>query len=144
LPDDIDADERTGTQGAAPGQAKKAKEVVYVCLYRKVRANQVVLSLAETDSYAKAKLEPLLEHLSCLSSADFYQELSTWTDTVDIGLSHAGAGEKRRGDKKNDADSDDEGEEDSFSTLDPSEAMETVKLMDEQKNRVPVADGYIR
>ncbi|ETM34323.1 hypothetical protein L914_18573 [Phytophthora nicotianae] len=60
------------------GVQKPMKEVVYVRLRRNERAHQVVLSSAEKYSYAKAMLEPLLDHLSSLSSAEFYQELNTW------------------------------------------------------------------
>ncbi|KAE9183756.1 hypothetical protein PF005_g21954 [Phytophthora fragariae] len=47
----------------------------------------------------------------------------------------------KRGETENDVDSDDESEEGDFSSLDPSDAMETVKLMDELENYVPALDG---
>ncbi|KAE8900866.1 hypothetical protein PF005_g8626 [Phytophthora fragariae] len=86
-------------------------------------------------------LEPLLEHLSCLSSADFYQELAAWRDTVEVGLNRSNADEQKRDETENDVDSDDESEEGGFSSLGPSDAMETVKLMDELENCVPAMDG---
>ncbi|KAE9063599.1 hypothetical protein PF006_g30902, partial [Phytophthora fragariae] len=86
-------------------------------------------------------LEPLLEHLSCLSSADFYQELAGWRDTVEVGLNRSNADEQKRGETENDVDSDDESEEGGFSSLGPSDAMETVKLMDELENYVPAMDS---
>ncbi|KAG6942290.1 hypothetical protein JG687_00019144 [Phytophthora cactorum] len=60
------------------------KQVTYVRLRRRERANQVVLSSAEKYSYAKAMLEPLLEHLSELPSTEFYQELKAWKETVEV------------------------------------------------------------
>ncbi|KAG6947300.1 hypothetical protein JG687_00016182 [Phytophthora cactorum] len=60
-------------EGRAVPASKPTKQVVYVRLRRNERANQVVLSSAEKYSYAKAMLEPLLEYLSNLSSADFCQ-----------------------------------------------------------------------
>ncbi|KAE8899216.1 hypothetical protein PF010_g19593 [Phytophthora fragariae] len=87
-------------------------------------------------------LEPLLEHLSCLSSADFYQELAAWRDTVEVGLNRSNADEQKRDETENDVDIDDESEEGGFSSLDPSDAMETVKRMDELENFVPAMDGH--
>ncbi|KAF1789247.1 Ulp1 protease family, C-terminal catalytic domain [Phytophthora cactorum] len=106
--------------------SKKPKQVAYVRLCRREQANQVVLSSAEKYSYAKAMLEPLLEHLSNLSSADFHQELSAWKDTVEVGL---------RREKTNLVNADDESEDDILdadtdSTLDPADAMDTTNLMD--------------
>ncbi|POM76185.1 LOW QUALITY PROTEIN: Hypothetical protein PHPALM_6605 [Phytophthora palmivora] len=66
--------------------AESRKQVAFVRLHRYEKANQVVLSFAENYSYAKAMLEPLLQHLCELSSAYFYQELNAWKETVDIGL----------------------------------------------------------
>ncbi|KAE8958593.1 hypothetical protein PR002_g30819 [Phytophthora rubi] len=86
-------------------------------------------------------LEPLLEHLSCLSSADFYQELAAWRDTVEVGLNRSNADEQKRDETENDVDSDHESEEGGFSSLGPSDAMETVKLMDELENCVPAMNG---
>ncbi|POM57845.1 Hypothetical protein PHPALM_37593 [Phytophthora palmivora] len=48
------------------------RQIVFVRLRRHERANQVVLSSAEKYSNAKAMLDPLLQHLSGLSSAGFY------------------------------------------------------------------------
>ncbi|KAF1785280.1 hypothetical protein GQ600_9055 [Phytophthora cactorum] len=69
LRDGEDATEGFGVHDTAVTSSKKQKEVVLVRLHRKERANQVVLSSAEKYSYAKAMLEPLLEHLSSLSSS---------------------------------------------------------------------------
>ncbi|POM76669.1 Hypothetical protein PHPALM_6063 [Phytophthora palmivora] len=101
------------------------KQVVFVRLRRYKKANQVVLSSAEKYSYAKAMLEPLLQHLSELSNADFYQELSAWKEAVKIGI--------RR--KNKDSSSKDEGninaaESGMYSMLDPADAMGTVSIME--------------
>jgi hypothetical protein len=75
--------------GSAPvADSSPPKQVVYVRLKRHERANQVVLSSAEKYSYAKAMLEPLMNHLADLSSPDFYRELKAWKETVDQGLRH--------------------------------------------------------
>ncbi|GMF22248.1 unnamed protein product [Phytophthora fragariaefolia] len=102
------------------------------------RAKHVVLSSGEKYSYAKAMVEPLLQHLSDLSSADFYQELYAWKETMEVGLrqvkSRSANHAARTCDSNNDNDSGDEGdgntiEEDAFSVLDPAEAMATMYLM---------------
>ncbi|KUF93660.1 Homoserine O-acetyltransferase [Phytophthora nicotianae] len=121
-----------------PTDLETEKEVVFVRLRRNERANQVVLSSAEKYSYAKAMLEPLLQHLSELSSADYYQELSAWKETVDIGL--------RVGEKGTFVSSNDEGGEDedtkagNFSLLDPVEAMGTACLMETLETSADSAD----
>ncbi|KAE8995029.1 hypothetical protein PR003_g20457 [Phytophthora rubi] len=58
------------------------KQVANVRLHRHERTNMVVLSSAAKYCYAKAMLEPLLQHLSNLSSAEFYHELNAWKETV--------------------------------------------------------------
>ncbi|KAG2838627.1 hypothetical protein PC111_g4178 [Phytophthora cactorum] len=68
LLDDDDEEKTTAKSDAL-------KQVAYIRLRLQERANLVVLSLAEQYTYAKAMLEPLLEHLSNLSTSDFYQEL---------------------------------------------------------------------
>ncbi|KUF83751.1 hypothetical protein AM587_10004100 [Phytophthora nicotianae] len=135
LPEQDKVAERSGNSGAPRADAKTPKEVAYVRLYRKERANQVVLSSSEKYSYAKAMLEPLLEHLSCLSSAAFYQELSAWKDAVQIGLNHAES-DCGRSDHNTD-----DGDQDGLSSLDPLDAMDTVKLMEELEDYMPVTDG---
>ncbi|KAG1706844.1 hypothetical protein DVH05_027696 [Phytophthora capsici] len=108
------------TATASPG----VKQVVYVRLRRRERANQVVLSSGEKYSYAKAMLEPLLEHLSNLPSTDFYRELNAWKETVEVGLKEvSGEGERAN-------DEDDEFATDISSSLEPADAMETAKLME--------------
>ncbi|KAG6960778.1 hypothetical protein JG687_00008038 [Phytophthora cactorum] len=68
-------------------------------------------------------LEALLEHLSSLSSADFYQELAAWKKTVEIGLSHpkpdANSTAKRGRDEGRD-----ERELDYVSAIDPSDVID--------------------
>ncbi|OWZ00254.1 hypothetical protein PHMEG_00028597, partial [Phytophthora megakarya] len=66
--------------------ATQGKQVVYVRLRRNERANRVVLSSFEKYVYAKTIVEPLLEHLSSLSSTDFYDELKMWKDKIESGL----------------------------------------------------------
>ncbi|KUF82031.1 hypothetical protein AM587_10001081 [Phytophthora nicotianae] len=84
-------------------------------------------------------LEPLLEHLSCLSSADFYQELAAWKDTVEIGLSRSKPTDTTDNNGGNDGN--DERDMDSFSSIDPSDVMETVRLMDELEDGIPTMEG---
>ncbi|KAG1697836.1 hypothetical protein DVH05_015790 [Phytophthora capsici] len=69
---------------------KSPKLVAYVRLCRNERANHVVLSSGEKYPYAKAMLEPLLQHLSDLPSSDFYSELKAWKEVVDMGLRKGG------------------------------------------------------
>ncbi|KAG7377017.1 hypothetical protein PHYPSEUDO_012324 [Phytophthora pseudosyringae] len=78
-------------------------------------------------------LEPLLQHLSNLSSADFYQELKTWKNTVETGLHRVESESVNSSATINDrsnADVDDERVEDLLAILDPSDAIATAKLMD--------------
>lgn len=74
-------------------------------------------------------LEQRLQHLSELSSANFYRELKAWKETVDIGLNNAIKLTK-------DCDGDDNNgtEGDVNSMLDPLEAMETAALMEDLDN----------
>lgn len=65
---------------------QKSKGVFHVRLQRKERAGLVVLSSAEKYNLAKAAVEPLLEHLAGLSSADFYGQLHHWRETIAAGL----------------------------------------------------------
>ncbi|ETO64203.1 hypothetical protein F444_18218 [Phytophthora nicotianae P1976] len=123
-------------QSKETGVQKPIKEVVYVRLRRNERAHQVVLSSAEKYSYAKAMLEPPLDHLSSLSSAEFYQELNTWKETIELGLKC----EKARPVNSDQNITDDETESDSSLTFDPTDAMDTVKLMRKFENE-PVSNG---
>lgn len=136
LPEDDKVAEQSDDHGSCMTASKIPKEIAYVRLHRKERANQVVLSSSEKYSYAKAVLEPLLEHLSCLSSADFYQELSAWKDTVEIGLNREVNGNRDDGSSNEDDD-----DQDDFSSLDPLEAMETAKLMDELESASPSTEA---
>ncbi|OWZ17884.1 LOW QUALITY PROTEIN: hypothetical protein PHMEG_0008114 [Phytophthora megakarya] len=67
LEDDMSKQRRIGT--ASPKLEKDVR------LRRNERANRVVLSSSQKYVYAKATVEQLLEHLSSLSSTDFYEEL---------------------------------------------------------------------
>ncbi|ETI44878.1 hypothetical protein F443_10452 [Phytophthora nicotianae P1569] len=88
-------------------------------------------------------LEPLLQHLSDLSSSEFYTELNAWKETVDDGLCRAGS--KARAPATNDdKDEIDEvnaeaiGEVDFFfSVFDPTDAMETADLMNAMDQESP-------
>ncbi|ETI34093.1 hypothetical protein F443_19332 [Phytophthora nicotianae P1569] len=112
-------------QSKDTGVQKPIKEVVYVRLRRNERVHQVVLSSAEKYSYAKAILEPLLYRLSSLASANFYQELNTWKETIELGLKC----EKARPVNSDQDITDGETESDSSRTFDLPDTMETVKLM---------------
>ncbi|ETK70765.1 hypothetical protein L915_21908 [Phytophthora nicotianae] len=101
------------------------KQVVYVRLRRRERANQVVLSSAEKYSYAKSMLEPLLEHLSNLPTTDFYGELNAWRDTIEAGLKHKKTGQDAGGHKDEEL-----FDLDTISSLEPADAIETATLMD--------------
>ncbi|ETK74446.1 hypothetical protein L915_18758 [Phytophthora nicotianae] len=117
-------------QSKETGVQKPIKEVVYVRLRRNERVHQVVLSSAEKYSYAKAILEPLLYRLSSLASADFYQELNTWKETIELGLKC----EKARPVNSDQDITDGETESDSSRTFDLTDTMETVKLMQKFEN----------
>ncbi|GMF30391.1 unnamed protein product [Phytophthora fragariaefolia] len=116
--------------------SKSTKDVAYVRLRRHERAKHVVLSSGEKYSYAKAMVEPLLQHLSYLSSGDFYQELYAWKETVEVGLrqvkSRSANHAARTCDSNNDSGDEGDGntiEEDAFSILNPAKAMATMHLM---------------
>ncbi|ETO59279.1 hypothetical protein F444_22349 [Phytophthora nicotianae P1976] len=136
LPDSSDqsAEER---KSHTPSDDKR--EVVYIRLRRDECAKQVVLTSAEKYSYAKAMLEPLLKHLSELSSADFYQELKAWKETVEAGLSRreaATANTRDIGDNE-----DDEAEAELYSFLNPPSDLSTTNLMNALQNTEGVTDG---
>ncbi|KAF1314663.1 Ankyrin-like protein, partial [Globisporangium splendens] len=57
----------------------KQKQVAHV---RRERANLVVLSSAEKYSYAKAAFDPLMDHLSQLSTVNFFTDLEQWQNVV--------------------------------------------------------------
>ncbi|KAG2796156.1 hypothetical protein PC129_g22255 [Phytophthora cactorum] len=82
----------------------------------------------------------MLEHLSCLSSADFYQELAAWEGTVEIGLNDSKADATTMANGGGD-DRCDERELGSFSASDLSGVMETVRLMDGLEGCMPTTDG---
>ncbi|ETM41284.1 hypothetical protein L914_12933 [Phytophthora nicotianae] len=63
-------------EGIREPDFKGPKQVAYVRLRRNERADHVILSSGEKYSYSKAMLEPLLQHLSDLSSSVFYTELN--------------------------------------------------------------------
>ncbi|ETO66698.1 hypothetical protein F444_16216, partial [Phytophthora nicotianae P1976] len=84
-------------------------------------------------------LEPLLKHLSELSSADFYQELKAWKETVEVGLSRreaATANTRDIGDNE-----DDEAEAELYSFLNPPTDLATTNLMNALQNTEGVTDG---
>ncbi|OWZ22596.1 hypothetical protein PHMEG_0002674 [Phytophthora megakarya] len=122
------------------------KQVVYVRLRRCERANQVVLSSAEKYSFAKAMVEPLLNHLSSLGREDteFYEELQAWKSTVEEGL-RVGESREKADEVLNPegADDDDELYQRVNSTIDPVDAMATVNQMEvfENQNIEDVTDG---
>ncbi|ETN18833.1 hypothetical protein PPTG_04307 [Phytophthora nicotianae INRA-310] len=82
-----DSSDQSAEERKSHTSSDDKREVVYIRLRRDERAKQVVLTSAEKYSYAKAMLDPLLKHLSELSTADFYQELKAWKETVEVGLS---------------------------------------------------------
>ncbi|GMF43240.1 unnamed protein product [Phytophthora fragariaefolia] len=110
------------------------RDVVYVRLRRNERANKVVLPCAEKYCCAKAMLEALLEHLSNLSSAKFYDELSAWKETVEVGLRRS-----NRSSYCHDVASGPDTEEasvndpDMFAMLDPADAIATANLMEDME-----------
>ncbi|KAJ8537547.1 hypothetical protein ON010_g13049 [Phytophthora cinnamomi] len=129
---------------SVPG-SKAPKQVVYIRLRRNERANHVVLASAEKYTYAKAMLEPVLDHLSNMPSADFYRELDAWKKTVDVDLSRTKQSTAQGGTHTedtqyetiglaNDANEDSGDENDSeasvLSILDPAKAIGTASLMD--------------
>ncbi|KAL3667843.1 hypothetical protein V7S43_007393 [Phytophthora oleae] len=72
------------------GQRRRHKSgVVYVKIRRRERANVVVLSAEEKYCYTKAVFEPMMEHLSGLSSPAFFSALQTWKEIVRMGLGEA-------------------------------------------------------
>ncbi|TYZ67067.1 hypothetical protein PybrP1_010497, partial [[Pythium] brassicae (nom. inval.)] len=51
-----------------------------------IHANVVVLSSNEKYTYAKVVFEPLLDHLTQLSSLEFYKQLASWEGVVTKAL----------------------------------------------------------
>ncbi|KAI9979956.1 hypothetical protein PInf_027095 [Phytophthora infestans] len=72
-------------------------------------------------------VEPLLEHLSNMSSSEFYQELSAWKDTIDEGLKGGTTKVNTAHDTEHATDW--ENESDVFSGIDPTEAIEAIDIM---------------
>ncbi|KAK1947984.1 Zinc finger SWIM domain-containing protein 3 [Phytophthora citrophthora] len=110
------------------------KQVVYVRLRRRERANQVVLSSAEKYSFTKAMVEPLSEHLSRLGSAEFYEEFQTWKSTIEEGIRVGESRAKQR--KYHGDDDDDELDQRVASTIEPADAIATAKLMETLENQI--------
>ncbi|ETP28142.1 hypothetical protein F442_22571 [Phytophthora nicotianae P10297] len=134
-----DSSDQSAEERKSHTSSDDKREVVYIRLRRDERAKQVVLTSAEKYSYAKAMLDPLLKHLSELSTADFYQELKAWKETVEVGLSRreaATANTRDIGDND-----DDEAEAELYSFLDPPFDLSTTNLMNALQNTEGVTDG---
>ncbi|KAG1689658.1 hypothetical protein DVH05_002016 [Phytophthora capsici] len=123
------------------------KQVVYVRLRRRERANQAVLSSGEKYFFAKAMVEPLLEHLADLSSANFYDELQAWKNTLEEGL-RLGKSRTKKGavfaDHENgEVEEVDDFDDDLSCIIDPADTMATVKLMEDlqTENQDGTTDG---
>ncbi|RLN55814.1 hypothetical protein BBJ28_00014860 [Nothophytophthora sp. Chile5] len=119
------------THIAGPARTRE-KQVVYVRLRRNERANLIVLTSAEKYSYAKTMLEPLLDHLSALSSANFYRELRAWKETIECGLrkgKYSGSGESAAADTTAESVGTDEYDSDATTSMDPADAIETMVMM---------------
>ncbi|RLN72999.1 hypothetical protein BBJ28_00023545 [Nothophytophthora sp. Chile5] len=92
-----DSDTPEGEEAVAPGPDARAlpqspprmRDIAYVRLKRRERANCVVPSSSEKYSFAKAVFEPVMEQLSDASSVDFYKQLQYWKTLVAEGLQHA-------------------------------------------------------
>ncbi|KUF65529.1 hypothetical protein AM587_10003998 [Phytophthora nicotianae] len=78
---------------------------------------------------------------SVLISAKFYQEFAAWKEKVDIGLNRSKSSGNERSDTDNDLNDDGDNGHDALSAIDPSDAMETVKLMNEVEGGMPATDG---
>ncbi|ETO58991.1 hypothetical protein F444_22631, partial [Phytophthora nicotianae P1976] len=118
----------------ASASTKGVKEVVYVRLRRNERAKAIVLSSADKYCYAKVMLEPLLKHLSGLSSANFYEEHCAWKETVEVGLRRFSKASVEH-DVDTDRITDGENASDTgvLSMLDPADAIGTAKLVEEME-----------
>ncbi|ETM49617.1 hypothetical protein L914_06178, partial [Phytophthora nicotianae] len=114
---------------ASTSHHKSPKQVAYVRLRRNERANHVVLSSGEKYSYAKAMLEPLLQHLSGLPSSEFYSELKAWKETVDMGLRKGGPRSTEAGTSDGIVEFQTRCEVDMLEDFDPMDAMEAADLM---------------
>ncbi|GMF18819.1 unnamed protein product [Phytophthora lilii] len=108
LLNDEHAKARPGGVGLRGVQPDRPKEIVYVRLHRKERANQ----------------------------------LAAWKDTVEIGLNSSNCrGGKSELKSSNEDDPDDDAEGDALSAFDPSDARETVSLMNKIEDLLPNSDG---
>lgn len=130
--------EQTDDEDTTYSSSMTPKQVVYIRLRRHERANQVVLSSEEKYSYAKVMLEPLLDHLSNLSRAVFYQELSVWKETADIGLNR-GKSDSVKTRKHASGDND---EADTILALDLADVMGTLELMNVLECDTAITDGW--
>ncbi|ETN23539.1 hypothetical protein PPTG_00119 [Phytophthora nicotianae INRA-310] len=134
-----DSSDRSAEERKSHTPSDNEREVVYIWLRRDERAKQVVLTSAEKYSYAKAMLEPLLNHLSELSSADFYQQLKSWKETVEVGVSRreaATANTRDNGDNEVD-----EAEAELYPLLDSPTDLATTNLMNALQDTEGVTDG---
>lgn len=87
------------------------KDVTFVQLKRNEQADLPVLAFNENYRFALATPEPLLDHLSSLSSEQFYVHLENWEKMLSLGLQTKDDGKKvdtdtEDGDKVYESDSD--------------------------------------
>lgn len=77
----------------SPDNASKLrrKQMYYLRLKRREKANMMVLSNTEKNRCAKAMLEPVMEQLSLLSTVNFWRELKRWEKIVQNNLHHGDA-----------------------------------------------------
>ncbi|KAG4052020.1 hypothetical protein PC123_g12786 [Phytophthora cactorum] len=98
---------------------------------RRKRANIVVLSSEEKYCYAKPAFEPVLDHLSQLSSPEFYVVLESWREIVREGMEEMGATSSQVTADSNEEPngvSDDSASETS-SEITPADLIDTMKLI---------------
>lgn len=118
---------------------QKAKGVYHVRLRRRERGGLVVLSSAEKYNLAKAAVEPLLEHLAMLSSADFYSQLDKWRETIADGLNRVPSSRNASDDATDgDRDATDQDGEASDASIDPVEFMGALERRPERDDESDV------
>ncbi|POM71927.1 Hypothetical protein PHPALM_11447 [Phytophthora palmivora] len=117
-------------------QLQSKRRVIYVKIRRREPANVVVMSAEEKYCYAKAVFEPVMEHLSELTSPAFCSALQKWKEIDRKGLRGSVVSYSHMSDATTSPDESNEGDggdewngSDADSDIGPTELIDTMNVM---------------